>query len=350
MNDTAPERLLVRAPNWLGDCVMALPTLAALRRSLPRTTLAVACREGLDACFRSDPTVDEVRIVPGASRSLAGAKALWRDARTLRAARFDAGLLLTNSLSTAVWLWAAGVPERLGYPRDGRRFFLTACEPVTPEVRALHQSEYYLRLAGLLGVDGPAALPKLHVPPEGAASARRLLAAKDVEGGYAVFAPVSGFGAVKDWPEGRYAHLARRVAETLRLPVLLCGTSAQEPACQRIAAEAGSSAVMSVAGLTDLAGFLGLLEGASLFVGGDSGGAHAAAAFGKPTVAIFGITEPSRTRPLGPRVTCVGAGGLETPRLRSPAVREAARRELEAVSVEEVWTALTRVDRVEAAT
>lgn len=339
----APATLLVRAPNWLGDCVMALPTLAALRRALPETALVVACRSALGGCVRADPHVDEVLIVPEAGRTLETARVLWRHARSLVPRRFEAGLLLTNSFSSAAWLWAAGVPERIGYPRDGRRFFLTACEPVTPAVAALHQSEYYLRLAELLGATGPLQPPRVQVPDEGRTAARALLQAEGIEGSCAVLAPVSGYGPVKDWPGGRYAHLARRVAEALRMPVLLAGTSAQAEACQRIAAEAGSNAVRSVAGRTDLAGFLGLLEAADLFVGGDSGGAHVAASFGKPTVAIFGITEPSRTRPLGPHVACVGPGGAKTPRLRDARTREAARRALEGIAVDEVWAALESV-------
>lgn len=324
---------------------MALPALSALRSAYPAGRLAVACRPQLSACFSADPAVSEVIPCP-ASGGLKSLPQLWRDGGTLRARGFDSGVLLTNSFSTALWLWRAAPPLRLGYDRDGRGLLLTDAVPVTDGLAAAHMTDYYLHLAARLGANpGPGVpppgagtepvLPKLHVPKEGHTEAEALLQALKLPGRFALFSPASAYGPVKDWPEERYAETARRLYEDAGLVSLISGSAAQEGICARIAALAGDAAA-NVASRTSLAGLMALAARAALFLGGDSGGAHVAAAVGTPTAVIFGITEPSRTRQLGPQVKLLGAGGEFTPDLDNPATRERARAALAAVTVNDV--------------
>jgi len=349
---TELRSLLVRAPNWLGDCVMCLPALEELHAGLPGTRLTVACREALGACFAAHPAVAEVMACPPAGRVFGPLQSGW----ALRGRGFEAGLLFTNSFSSALWLWCSGTRRRIGYARDGRSLFLTEGVRVTPALSAAHMSDYYGQLAARLGADpGPGVpppgareetvIPHLTVPAHGreqAAALRARLADVPAEAGYAVLAPVSAYGAVKDWPAARYAEAAGRLARDRGLAVFVSGTAAQADACCAIAAQAGEG-VRSVAGEVELAGFLGLLEGCTLFLGGDSGGAHVAAALGRPTVVIFGITEPSRTRPLGMRVRLVGAGGVHTPDLNDPAVQAQAREALSGIGVDDVLAEIAHV-------
>jgi heptosyltransferase-2 len=332
------NNILVRVPNWLGDCVMALPCLSLLRKSFPHAKIIVACRQHLSSCFDADLSVDETIICPVGGAS--GIIALWRNASALRVRGFDAGLLFTNSFSTAFWLWRAGARERHGFDRDGRGFFLTHPIPLSDEMKAAHMIDYYNRVAQSMGADiGEAKTPPpvLRIPDSGreeAAALRARLGLKEKQ--YAVFAPVSAYGEVKDWPAACYANLAEVIHRESGMPVLLTATKEQRGMCERIVANSAGCAV-NVAGDTGLSGFMGLTEGAAVFVGGDSGGAHVAAALDVPTVAIYGVTEPGRTRQVGRIVKIVGAGGVQTPDLKSASVREQAKQALANITVDTVW-------------
>ena len=357
-----PRDIVVRAPNWLGDAVMALPTFAALRERYPGARIAAAARAHLADVFAACPAIDEVVPVPR------GALALARHAWGLRERRFDLGVLLTNSFATAAWLWLSGAQERVGYARDGRSFLLTQAEPATPEILAAHQAEYYFALLRGCGINGPMGRPRLAPTQEAQKEAAAWLATQGLTGRrYAVVAPCSAFGPVKDWPPEHYAEVALALARDHGLDVLVTGTPTQReiiacvcapgaasadaggaqaaPATQSMGTPAAS--VHNAAGAVSLRGLFALIAGASVFVGGDSGAAHAAAALGTPTVVIFGITEPSRTRPLGDDaiIRVIGEGGMETPNLRSPAVAAAARRALEAIAPTPVLNAATEIMR-----
>ncbi len=346
-----PETILLRAPNWLGDCVMCLPALDALKTALPGSRLIVGCREHLSVCFAAHPGVDVVITCPD-SGGLGALPRIITTGRRLRNLGADIGLLFTNSFSTALWLWFTRTRQRVGYDRDSRGLLLTRAIPVTPALHAAHMTDYYLNLVAAVGanpgpgVPNPGAahepvIPNLTVPDNGVEEAAGCLEDLDTDcSRYAVLAPASAYGPVKDWPPAHYAQVASRLVADRKLAVIITGTAAQEPACRSIAATAGSR-VFCVAGKTGMAGFLGLIAGASLFIGGDSGGAHVAASLGIPTIVIFGITEPSRTRPLGKSVRIIGSGNTCTPDLDDPQVQSRARKALENISVEEVMQAVS---------
>ena len=335
------ESIIVRAPNWLGDAIMALPVFPALREKFPRTRLAVACRENLRDVFAAAPEIDEVIGVPR------GNGALLRHAWNLRARRFDLGILLTNSFATAAWLRLAGVRRRIGYARDGRGFLLTDAVMATPFLLAAHQAEYYFALLRECGIDTPLGMPRLTLPPEAHAEAEAYLKRENPAGRpFAVVAPCSAFGAVKDWAPERYAAVARELAAQRQLDVFVTGVADQNPVIASICGNGDSTEkdaprVINAAGALSLFGLFALIRRAAVFIGGDSGAAHAAAAVNTPVVVIFGITEPSRTRPLGntEKIRVLGEGGMETPDLRSPAVAAAARRALNAITPENVLKA-----------
>ncbi|GHV22377.1 ADP-heptose--LPS heptosyltransferase [Planctomycetales bacterium] len=320
-------QIIVRAPNWLGDAVMALPVFAALRAAYPDAKIVAAARENLRAVFTG--AADEILTVPRGA-------ALLKNAPALRSRKIDLGILLTNSFATAAWLFLTGAKRRLGYARDVRGFLLTDAVKPTPEILAAHQAEYYFALLKKIGVAQEMPAPRLTVDDAAASEAAKFLAAKNLTAGnYAVIAPCSAFGAVKDWELARYAAVAARLYAERQIPALFTGTAGQREMINAVAGD-----VINAAGELTLGGLFGVLRNAKFFLGGDSGAAHAAAALAVPTVVIFGITEPSRTRPLGGKVQLLGKGGLATPDLRSPVMQRAARRVLDAITVEEVADAV----------
>ena len=153
-------RLLVRTPNWLGDVVMALPALAALRAHYPEAVLAAACPAPLAPLLSAAPGVDEVVGVPRG-----GAAARRREVEALRQGGFDAVLLLPGSFGSAWTARRAGIPERWGFAGQWRRALLS--RTVTPPGRRggpVHQVERYVALVRGLGIEPVAAEPRLRAP------------------------------------------------------------------------------------------------------------------------------------------------------------------------------------------
>ncbi len=332
-------KIIVRTPNWLGDCIMALPVFRELKKAYPSAHIAAACRSNLQDCFCASPDIDEVITVPPSGGGIEGFKKLYQSALALREEEFNAGVLLTNSFSSALWLWLTKINKRIGFARDLRSLLLNCPFKVTEDIAAAHQGQYYLQLLNCFGVEANMSNPVLFVPEKGQQEAQAALQSLGIpeSGKYAVIAPFSAYGPVKDWPKEYYADIAAMITKKTGMQVLITGTPAQKAECQSIAE--GIDGVFPAAGLTGLSGFLGLLKNADLFVGGDSGGAHSAAALNIPTVSIFGITEPSRTRALGEKVAIIGKGGMQTPNLRDPKVARMAREALESIAPEEVFLA-----------
>jgi heptosyltransferase-2 len=309
LHPKAPRRILVRATNWVGDAVMTLPALAALHAACPSAQIEVLARPWAKAVYAAQPGVSRVLAYEQDGRH-AGAGGLLRLARELRARRYDWAVLWQNAFEAALIAWLARIPLRLGYARDGRGFLLTHPARLTPGLKQVHETSYYLyilRQAGLLPADPPAqgVQPKLHLRQEDRDWAEKFLAAKGLAGARLLgLAPGAAFGPAKMWPAERFAAAARELGGRFEA-VLLFGSQGEAKACAEVAAGLEGIAALNLAGATELGQALALLERADLFITNDSGLMHAAAALGRPTVAVFGSTNPVTTRPLGPRVALV---------------------------------------------
>ena len=323
-------KIVVRTPNWLGDCVMALPVFRELRNKFPDAEIVAACREKVKDCFSASRYID--RVIPAPEKN-GGFKEYCISIRELRAEKFDIGVLTTNSFGTALWLALGCVRRRIGFARDARKLLLTDAFIPSTKILTAHQGEYYLCVLQALGIRAELGFPELDVNKEAEVEAETALAELGIAGEkFAVIAPLSAYGGVKDWGNEKYARVAKMLVTELDMNVLITGTAGQAEITGEISSV--HDRVYNLAGKVSLAGFMAVLSKAELYVGGDSGGAHAAAALGVPTVTIFGITEPSRTRAIGRSVAIVGEGGMCTPDLKNPEVRKAARKALEKISPE----------------
>ena len=287
------SRLIVRAPNWLGDAVMALPALAAVRRAFHGRTLIVAATESVAPLFaETTPAApDEILTVDRA-----------REVQQLRAARGDAVLLLPNSFGSAWVARRSSIPERWGYRAAGRGLLLTRGVP-RPK-RAVHQIEYYLALVGGLGIAVPAfadARPELHPSAAAAAKADALLAAAGVEPGTTIvgFAPGAAYGQAKRWPPNRVAQVIAALARQ-GVTAVLVGARADRPTARAIESTLPpGTRVVDLIGRTSLRELVGVIARCAAFVSNDSGAMHVAAALGVPLTAIFGPTDERATAPAG---------------------------------------------------
>lgn len=281
-----PEGLVVRAPNWIGDAVLALPALRDLRRSFPAARLEVLARPWVAEVYAAVEEADGVRPT-----STLGDEVAWMRGR------FDLAVVLPNSFGTALRPFLARVPERWGYATDGRGRLLTRRCRVGPEVRGRSEVHYYrAMLAGVgLQVEGePDA--SLRCPTEWRERGGERLG--ESASGWIGLAPGAAFGTAKRWPPERFAAAGDRLArESGSRPVLL-GGEADRPLCEAVAA-AMSSAPRVLAGETSLPELLGVLTRLRLLLTNDSGPMHLAAALGTPVVAVFGSTDWRETAPWG---------------------------------------------------
>ncbi len=283
---TAIGRLLVRAPNWLGDAVLSLGALRDVRRSFPNARIEVLARSSVAELYRAVGEVDAVRTC-----------ATFRaDAASLRGA-FDAAVLFPNSFGSALQVFLAGIPERWGYATDGRGLLLTRRARVPAGVRG--SSEVYYHRAMLAGIGlTVSASPdcRLACPEAWSARAQELLG-DGADETWVGLNPGAFFGSAKRWVPERYAAVGDRLAAT-GARVAILGSAADRPLGEAIAA--GMRARPRVlCGETSLADLVGVLARLRLLVTNDSGPMHVAAALGTPVVALFGPTDWRETAPFG---------------------------------------------------
>jgi heptosyltransferase II len=292
-----PSRLVVRAPNWLGDAVMALPALGAIRAAFPDARIAIAAVDSVAPLFEEDTAASQDELI-----ALGGAEgSRRRQIKLLAQGKFDAALLLPNSFDAAWAARRAGIPERWGYAANLRGWLLTRAV-ARPGARHLHQAEYYRALVSGLGLDAPESLPRLAVRPETAHRADALLVRSGVDGRAPIvgFAPGAAYGHAKRWPPRRVAQVIARVAKELGTVCVLVGAPADRDAAREIESSLPADVrAVNLIGRTDLRLLAGVLARCRAFVSNDSGAMHLAAAIGVPVAAIFGPTDDRVTRPLG---------------------------------------------------
>jgi heptosyltransferase-2 len=295
-----PARVLVREVNWLGDLVISLPALRAVRRRFATSHLAVLVRTELAGFFDGCEWIDEV-IAFRRGAGIAGIANQWRIVGEIR--RFDLAILFPNSFSSALWTALARVPRRIGYATDARGPLLT--DRVRPDADALtgHQANYWLRMVKqTIGADGDPADCAITAAPENRERIAAMLAArrKNPAAKLVAIAPAAAYGPAKEWPAEHYAALIDLMAAR-GIESVLIGAPAERERCERITASANGAPIVA-AGETGVGELITLLSLCDAFVGNDSGAMHLAGALGIPTVAIFGSTNPLRTGPMGPRV------------------------------------------------
>jgi heptosyltransferase-2 len=293
--------LVILAPNWLGDAVMALPAIADVRREAPAAAITVAARPAIAPLFALVPGVNDTITLRRAG-AIGGASA-WRALGSeLAGRRFDTALLLPNSLHAALVAARAGIPERWGYRASWRGGLLTRAIRRTT---GLHQVEYYQQLVHALGFPNGPIEPRVTVPVAAREAARRLLAGSDWDGRtpLVAIAPGAAYGGAKRWPPQYFAELAGALAAD-GVQCVLVGTAADAATAAEVAPPNGHAplkdcATVNVVGRTDLATLAGVLSLCRGLVTNDSGAMHLAAAAGIPVTAVFGPTDETATRPIG---------------------------------------------------
>jgi heptosyltransferase II len=302
-------KILVRAPNWVGDAVMAIPALDAIRRARLGDEIVVLAKPAVSDLYVGQGFADRVLRYDfrGSHRGWPGRGRLIGE---LRKENFASAVLLQNAFEAAWLAWRAGIPERIGYARDWRGLLLTKAISVPQEGEIpRHESHYYLELLRRAGwIDAVPEIPpiRLAIPAAARAAAEATLRAAGVrENAWrCAIAPGASYGAAKCWPPERFAQLADRLISECGADVLFFGTPEEKEIATLIRSHMKSRAI-SLVGETSMRDLPALFASCSLFIGNDSGAMHVAAAAGLPVIGIFGSTDPEGTSPVTEQFTLV---------------------------------------------
>lgn len=288
-----PDRILIRAPNWLGDLMMATGFVRAVMERWPGAVVDLVVRAG----FESLPLPHRGRLLPfDGGRTSAGAFGA-----ALRPRRYDRCYVLPPSFSSAWMARRSGAPERIGYRGQLRGPLLAPALEHRRAPRSAHLLQEYLDLLE----PPPAAAafpPRLDLPP-GWADAQLASTCRTLPERFIALAPGAIYGPAKAWPAEHYRAAARLLRERTGLPVVIVGTREERPLGEEV--RAAGEGILNWCGETGLPGLVALLARAELLVSNDSGAMHVMAALGRPQVAIFGSTSPAWTGPLNPRAAVV---------------------------------------------
>lgn len=298
------QKIVVRATNWVGDAVMSIPALQALRERFPAAHISILARPWVAGLYGREPFCDEL-IPYDAPRGWKGWSAKWSAASDLRRREFDCAILFQNAFEAAALVRLAGIPERIGYARDGRSFLLTHAIPV-PRVRETprHQRFYYLELlkrAQLIESYSPDSAIRLAGARAAAQRGQERFQAAGIDSAVIGVSPGAAYGGAKRWLPERFASAAMAVARERDAAIALFGSKQELNICEIVQqqVEAAGGRCLNFAGRTTLAEFIELAAACDVYITNDSGPMHIASALGVPTVAIFGATDDEATGPTG---------------------------------------------------
>lgn len=300
------DNILIRGVNWVGDAVMTMPAIRSVRRAYPDARISLLVRPSVSPLFEHDPNIDEIISYGDGHRGLSGKIRLVRQ---LKQGCFSQAFLLQNAFDAALISFLSGIPERVGYKRDGRGMLLTRGIPFDLTAKEMHHIDYYLNLLRKAGLDPVSTKPWIYLLPEERLAARETL--QVLRRPVVALNPGAAYGSSKRWPPARFAEVAVRFMREKDAGVIILGgpreTSIAEEidyAIRQLLSDTGSagprdSHVMNLAGKTTLRELAALISEADLLITNDSGPMHIGYAVRTPLVAIFGSTSPQHTGPVG---------------------------------------------------
>jgi len=318
-----PRRILVRGTNWLGDAVMTTPALLRLRERFPEAHITLLTAAKLRDLWQHHPAVD-------ATLSFAAGENVFAVAKRLRAQNFDLALVLPNSPRSALEVFLAGIPQRIGGARPWRNLFLTQAIPprvgavqmrkrTVSEIRSLiqpvagparfstsshrtstgHQTNEYLHLVAAIGANAAPLAPQLVVTPAEIAAAREKFGLSGVAAPSFGLNPGAEYGPAKRWPAEKFIAAAWEIQKRTGCNWIIFGGKSDVALVGQIesALRTPESRIRNLAGQTSLRELMALLASCRVLLTNDTGPMHVAAALGTPVVVPFGSTSPELTGP-----------------------------------------------------
>lgn len=297
-SNRSKEEILLVGLNWLGDSIMAMPAIQAYRRAFPEKRLTMLVKPALAELWPMHPAIDET----------------WSCAETLpetgkiagqiRGQQFTAAFILPQSFRSALIPFLGKVPQRIGLRGHFRRCLLTKIVSLPQNTGNIHQQHEYMAVLGQAADQGEfpiLRIGRVHMEKAGAILGRG-------KERWIGLIPGAARGPAKIWPADYFSALGQIIRKNHYGNIVIFGSPAEKDRCARISARIENNGldhaegVINLAGRTSLAELAAAMSRCSVVIGNDSGGIHLAAAAGAAVVAIFGITDPTKTKPLGGKV------------------------------------------------
>jgi lipopolysaccharide heptosyltransferase I len=337
LRSTAKNILIIK-PSSLGDIVLTLPTLSALRRSFPDAKISWLIRPEFAPLLDNHPHLDNIihfdrKFLGKAWYNPFAFAALLSLIHKLRQSKFDVVIDLQGLFRTASLAWLSGCKKRLGMTtaREFAHIFYT--HKLAQNQSCIHLVDYYLKIAQAAGASNLSVEFLLNTDHTAADSVHRLLTAQKINpDNYAVIVPGSAHSD-KCWPIERFVALAEKISSRFGFSIVSTGTKAERSVIENLRRKT-SSAIVNLAGLTNLRELTALIKYARLVVSNDTGPGHIAAALGVPVVLIFGRSNPVRVAPYG-RSHCVAA--VEPDGRGFNADSKDPKHDIKAITVDEVY-------------
>jgi heptosyltransferase-2 len=284
-------KVIIRSPNWVGDAVMCLPSIEYLKEKIPASHIAVVAKDWVKEIFLNHPAVDEIISLNKPKNALI---------KDIRKSNFDTGILFTNSLSSALFFFLAGLKKRIGYKTDLRSLFLTDGIPLPENLDKLHQRDYYFEIVKKMvpGNETPKN-PSLYLNSEEIKNADKILGNMGIKEDFKIvgICPGASYGPAKRWQIERFRALAEQLTRNRKVEVLIFGSNKEKELGEIV--KQGINNTLNLCGKTTTRELMALIKKCDVFITNDTGPMHIASALDVNVVAIFGPTIPGRTAPLG---------------------------------------------------
>jgi len=298
IDKTKIRRILIRPSNWVGDVVMNIPTIEAVRENFPESTISVVARPWVTPLLENHPAVDQVLPFRKGNDHLSRIFEIIRVAGRIRRKEFDLAILLQNAFEAAFLTYLGGINLRVGYNTDRRGFLLSHAVIRDNEVLSLHQVEYYLYILRSMGWDAKSTDPRVFVADSDKKAIESVLAAAGIGRDHALIglSPGAVFGPAKQWPAERFAAIGDWAAQRWGAKAVVMGSEGDQDICTEVN-ELMKHGSLNLCARTTLGEVMALIQRCHYFVTNDSGLMHIGAALHVPMVAIFGSTDPIATGP-----------------------------------------------------
>ena len=294
------RKILIRSANWVGDTVMMIPSLVALKKTFPSAEITVLAKPWVIPLLENHPSVDRTMIFAKGSGFFNSLKELARIVLWLRAERFDLAVLFQNAFEAALLAYIGKVKYRVGYTTDGRGFLLTHKVKRDQHVLLIHQVEYFLSLIEAMDWHVKEREPIIYVNDEDDRSGSLMVSSMGIEDTSFIFGinPGAEYGSAKRWPEERFAVIGEWAVKRWDAKVVIFGSSSEAEIAAKLANLMHTANPVNLCGHTTLGQAMALIKRCNFFLTNDSGLMHIAAAFNIPLVGIFGPTDHVVTSPM----------------------------------------------------
>jgi heptosyltransferase-2 len=285
------KNILVRLPNWIGDLVMALPIIYDLKNKYPNAKITVMLKENLKDLVTNNKNISEIYCFKKPRNKIYPKKII----KDLKNKNFDLAILLTNSLSSSLWLYFAKIKQIIGY-RNFRSFFLTKKIKFPKDKNNIHQINLYKNLLKPLNIKISKTLPILKPDENLKEKVKKIL----IENGYnkskrlIAINAFAAYGSAKCYPLDKYISLTKKLINDKNNIVIFIGDKKNQIKNLEIFE---SKQVINLIGQTTLKELIALISLTNIFISNDSGPMHIASSLNKNLIAIFGSTSDIMTSP-----------------------------------------------------